>query len=140
MLIWRYEYVGSTGESLILKSRSETILTPQRRALRLMSSQHSILVRQPGYVLWKKARFIRCQKLAQIWPRGMGRDSELGLLSSVVRSEQEAAAKTTRFGAHFTQVITLPRIVNRSEKDAETRSRKPPKEAWYVPGNNRTDS
>ena len=51
----------------------------------------------------KRAPFKVGQKLAQIWPRKTGRDSELDPCLAWVQREQKAATKGARFGAHFTQ-------------------------------------
>jgi hypothetical protein len=43
-------------------------------------------------------------KFGQIWRRERGRDSEC---LAWARRQQKAAAKSARFGVHFTQIITI---------------------------------
>src|SRR5271155_4970213 len=44
-------------------------------------------------------------KFGQIWRRERGRDSEC---LTWARRQQKAAAKSARFGVHFTQIIRFP--------------------------------
>ena len=47
------------------------------------------------------------KELAQIWRRERGRDSELDPCLAWVRRTQKAAAKSARFGVHFTQIMSF---------------------------------
>ena len=50
------------------------------------------------------------QKAGQNWRRERGRDSELDHLPSVGAKDAEAAAKSARFGVHFTPMYSFSAI------------------------------